>query len=61
MPISQTTRRNVLAVDRMLNTDFEASVKSRRELDPRLRDHQVQAVHHLQDHPRAALFLEMGL
>lgn len=61
MPTSQTARRLALSVDRMLNTDFDASVKNRRELDPRLHDYQVRAVHHLQDHPRAALFLEMGL
>lgn len=61
MPRSTTTRRLAATIDRGLASGFNPSRGQRRDLDPRLHQYQVRAVEHLQDHPRAALMLEMGL
>ena len=58
---STAVRRMAATLDRGLASGFDPSRGQRRELDPRLHGYQVRAVKHLQDHPRAALMLTMGL
>lgn len=48
-------------LDQLLSSPDLPTTGARRELDPRLHPYQVRAVRHLWDHPRAALWLDMGM
>lgn len=58
--VSAALMREARLVDELMELAPEP-LQGTRVLDPRLHAYQVRAVEHLHEHPRAALFLDMGL
>ena len=58
--VSAATMRDARLIDELMELAPEP-LQETRALDPRLHAYQVRAVEHLHEHPRSALFLEMGL
>lgn len=59
--VSAATMRDARLVDALMDATPDGIDSHSRQLDPRLHAYQVRAVRHLWDHPRSALFLDMGL
>lgn len=61
MRATAATLREARSLDALLDSAPERTETDESALDPRLHGYQRRAVRHLHEHPRAALFLEMGL